>query len=332
MVGRIVSFSLSPDGSQLATGHEFGIFLWWSRQAGTAKRISIELNSGTSQLAYSPCGRWIASVNWCEVQLWDLYINEHPSFTFQMKVTSRLCVAFTPTSQIILGATNGTLRLHDPHAQDPCTALKEISVGFKIWSLDCSPDGQELAIGAEDGIVYLWDFQSDKPGIELKGHDNLVISVAYSPCGKWILSGSYDKMVRVWRFSTGEIGSWSCATVVRGCSQRILSLAWNPAAVILEFVTGCEDGSVRVWRIVNHDDSDGGEVFAQMLWGNDIGLLCTTDLTFKGAIGLSPINQKLLVQRNAIDDSLVSERKGDGEEGLHAVEYATEKSFVPNSS
>ncbi|KAF9118486.1 hypothetical protein BGW39_001132, partial [Mortierella sp. 14UC] len=228
-------------------------------------------------------------------RLWDLHTNEHPGFIAQTDPFSMVtyCVSLTPTGQIVLKSNDGTLRLYDPRAHDPCTALKETSILTDIRSLDCSPDGQEVAIGANDGAVYLWDFQSDKPCIELNGHDTSVRSVAYSPCGKWMLSGSEDKTVRIWRFRTGDVGSWSCATVVGGCSKTILSLAWNPV-VALEFVTGCEDSSIRVWRIVSHDDAGGGDVSVQMLWGNDVGLFCALNLTFKSAIDLSPINQKLL--------------------------------------
>ncbi|KAK3833211.1 MAG: hypothetical protein J3R72DRAFT_453612 [Linnemannia gamsii] len=41
-----------------------------------------------------------------------------------------------------------------------------------------------------------------------------------------------------------------------------------------------------------------------MLWGSDVGLLCVLGLTFKGATGLSPISQKLLIQRGAERDNL----------------------------
>ena len=37
----------------------------------------------------------------------------------------------------------------------------------------------------------------------LKGHDDTVFSVAFSPDGSKIVSGSYDKTIRVWDVSTG---------------------------------------------------------------------------------------------------------------------------------
>ncbi|KAG0252427.1 hypothetical protein BGZ95_006644, partial [Linnemannia exigua] len=93
------------------------------------------------------------------------------------------------------------------------------------------------------------------------------------------------------------------------------SVAWNPV-VALEFVTGCWDGSVRVWRIVSHNVTDRRDVSVQMLCGNDVALLSAMGLTIKGAIGLSSMNRKLLLQRGAYDDPMVSEGEGDNAEGV----------------
>ena len=38
----------------------------------------------------------------------------------------------------------------------------------------------------------------------LTGHSHVVLSVAYSPDGKHIVSGSWDRTVKVWNAATGK--------------------------------------------------------------------------------------------------------------------------------
>ncbi|KAG0042627.1 hypothetical protein BGZ89_006807, partial [Linnemannia elongata] len=48
----------------------------------------------------------------------------------------------------------------------------------------------------------------------------------------------------------------------------------------------------------------------KMLWGFNVGVLCAEGLVSKDAVYLSPVNQKLLVQRGVVDSSLVPEGEG----------------------
>ncbi|KIJ91548.1 hypothetical protein K443DRAFT_47094, partial [Laccaria amethystina LaAM-08-1] len=57
----------------------------------------------------------------------------------------------------------------------------------------------------------------------LKGHTDLVTSVAFSPDGKQIVSGSNDKSVRVWDASTGDE-----LNVLKGRTGLVRSFAFSP--------------------------------------------------------------------------------------------------------
>ncbi|PLW35816.1 hypothetical protein PCANC_20976 [Puccinia coronata f. sp. avenae] len=65
-----------------------------------------------------------------------------------------------------------------------------------------SPDGSLLAAGLLDTVVWLWDTLNGLLLNKLKGHKDLVYSVAFSTDGKFLVSGCIDKSLKLWDLST----------------------------------------------------------------------------------------------------------------------------------
>jgi len=83
---------------------------------------------------------------------------------------------------------------------------------------------------------------------KLTGHKGLVCSVAVSPDGKWVASGSVDKTVKIWDLETGE-----CRATLKGHTGVVNSVAITPDGK--RILSGSYDKSVRVW-----DAASGREV------------------------------------------------------------------------
>ncbi|CAO2644549.1 Notchless protein homolog 1 [Lemmus lemmus] len=82
----------------------------------------------------------------------------------------------------------------------------------------------------------------------LEGHSEAVISVAFSPTGKYLASGSGDTTVRFWDLST-ETPHFTC----KGHRHWVLSISWSPDGKKL--ASGCKNGQILLW-----DPSTGMQV------------------------------------------------------------------------
>ncbi|XP_055244444.2 notchless protein homolog 1 isoform X1 [Gorilla gorilla gorilla] len=82
----------------------------------------------------------------------------------------------------------------------------------------------------------------------LEGHSEAVISVAFSPTGKYLASGSGDTTVRFWDLST-ETPHFTC----KGHRHWVLSISWSPDGKKL--ASGCKNGQILLW-----DPSTGKQV------------------------------------------------------------------------
>jgi serine/threonine protein kinase/Tol biopolymer transport system component len=77
-----------------------------------------------------------------------------------------------------------------------------------------------------------------------KGHSAIMDAVAWSPDGKRIASGSWDKTVQVWNASDG-----SSVLTYRGHSNDVRTVAWSPDGK--RIASGSYDKTVQVWDAVD---------------------------------------------------------------------------------
>ena len=88
----------------------------------------------------------------------------------------------------------------------------------------------------------MWDALTGMELKELKGHTDVVYSVAFSSDGRQIVSGSADNSVRLWDASTGvELKE------LKGHINAVTSVAFSNNGT--RIVSGSFDNSVQVWDV-----------------------------------------------------------------------------------
>jgi dynein assembly factor with WDR repeat domains 1 len=70
-------------------------------------------------------------------------------------------------------------------------------------SLTFDPHGNLLATGAMDNMAKLWDVETGKEYVTLKGHESEVVSLNFSAEGDRIITGSFDATAKIWDIRTG---------------------------------------------------------------------------------------------------------------------------------
>lgn len=116
-----------------------------------------------------------------------------------------------------------------------------------VWSVAISNDGQQAISGSgkKNGeySIRLWETESGKETQKFVGHTDTVRTVAFSPDGTRIASGSWDKTIRLWDVTTGK-----SLRAFQGHTDAITGgIAFSSDGN--RIFSGSIDGTARMWDV-----------------------------------------------------------------------------------
>ena len=186
-----------------------------------------------------------------------------PDIKPQVAVVSPVAsVRFSPDSKLLAVGGYQVVRLIDSASGKLLATLS--GHADCVRSLAFSPDGRMLAAAGgppqRGGEIKIWDVSSiAAPGFSptsdvlnggatllktLQGHKDCIYSIAWSPGGKLLASGSYDKMVKLWDAATGQE-----VKNLQDHIDAVFAVAFSPDGKYL--ASGSQDRSVKFWDIAS---------------------------------------------------------------------------------
>lgn len=133
--------------------------------------------------------------------------------------------------------------LHDIRAQ---RELKKTVLRMRANDVQWNPmEPMNFAVACEDHFSYLFDMRKlNEPTRFYQGHTAAVLSLSWSPTGREFVTGSYDKTVRIFRFSEGTAREIYHTKRM----QRVRTVQYTADNKFI--VTGSDDGNLRLWKSV----------------------------------------------------------------------------------
>ncbi len=154
-------------------------------------------------LAFNPAGDRLVTASYDKLlMLWDVP-SGNELHTLKHHTAAVFAVAFSPDGKtLVSAAADQTVKLWNVETGQRVLTLTEPTKGLNAVAFH--PRGHEIAAAGIDKMIriYEWNGTTAKLKRSAFGHDAPILSLAYSPDGGTLFTGSEDRRIKAWDSAT----------------------------------------------------------------------------------------------------------------------------------
>ncbi len=239
------SLVFTQDGQYLISGGSYNdpmLRFWWVETGREIESLRGQ-RTAVSSLVMSPNGKTLASGgDDGGINLWDWdseqQIQKHTG-TLLDHDSNIMSLAITPDSQLLVSGALDGIRVWNLNNQRPFYVLA--GYGNPTYAVTISPNGYVMASADQQGKVRLWHLETGSQISEGQLHSGPINVIAFTKNGRSLITGSYDRTIKVWDVASGQL-----RYSLRGHGERIRAIAVHPYQNII--ASASNDG-IRIWNL-----------------------------------------------------------------------------------
>lgn len=273
---------VTPDGKQvISASYDKTIKVWNLKKAESIFTRTKEYNVNTGyieslrKIAITPDGKLAISCAEYGIEYWNLQTREK---TYSHNTGRINNLAVTHNGKLVISDW-GELKVYNFETRENLFNLQGINLIENYYALAVTPDGKQAISDCRLRTIQVWNLNKKKRFLDkfipvilfIVGiitvcliiikvlinldRENWVNSIAVTPNGKWVISGSSDKKIKVWSLYKWEgflkflhklIPAKQLFTLT-GHGDRVNALAVTPDSNRL--ISGSNDKTIKVWSL-----------------------------------------------------------------------------------
>lgn len=287
--GGVTWVAFTPDGQKLLSASHDKTVRVWDWQKGKNERVLIGHTDSVRCLALLGDNKF-ASASWDgTVRVWDWWLGNQVAI-LDAGIGQLHAIAVSEDNRwLIAGGEKGICvwRLGSSGQVSSLGLEPQRYKLLSVRSLAFHPNNRIVAVGDEQGRVWLWDVTKAKRVAEWRAHNGAMTALAFHPNGSVLLSGGEDADLAVWSVEPGDptlqkrlrgwhikeiravafrkdgklaiscgmddvlrvwrTSDWDVILTRKGGRNWALALAFEPSGEFL--ASASKDETVKVWRV-----------------------------------------------------------------------------------